>query len=180
MIIQNKTILTFIDVQGKLAEIMYQRDELFANLEKLVKGMQILDIPILWLEQLPEKLGPTRPELEPLLRQTAEPLAKAPFSAWGSGDYRRRLKESRRTRVVLCGIETHVCVYQTAKDLLERGYGVILPADCVSSRTRENRDSGVAAIRDLGAEISSVEMLLFEILATPEHPRFRDISKLVK
>ena len=180
MILENKTLLTVIDVQGKLADLMVEKDSLFLQLRRIIQGVQLLGMPILWLEQLPEKLGPTRPEIEPLLRETGKPIAKTPFSAWASGEYRQALETSRRTHVLLCGIEAHICVYQTARDLLERGYEVTLLEDCVSSRTRENRATGIAAVRDMGGWISCVETVLFEILRTPEHPAFREISRIIK
>ncbi|MBI9101896.1 MAG: isochorismatase family protein [Spirochaetales bacterium] len=176
----NKTILTIIDVQGKLADLMYNKEELFKNLGILIRGAQALEIPILWMEQLPEKLGPTREEIAPFLKETTGPISKTPFSAWLSPEYREKLLVSRRTHILLCGIETHICVYQTALDLLERDFEVTLVADCASSRTEANRQIGIDGIRDRGGWISCTESVLFEALKTPEHPAFRTISKLVK
>ena len=181
MIEPNKTILTVIDVQGKLAELMYKKDRLFKNLNILISGAAALEIPILWLEQLPEKLGPTREEISPALKEAgALPISKAPFSAWLSEPCREKLLGSRRSHVILTGIETHICVYQTAVDLLEREFEVTLAADCTSSRTEENRQTGIQAVRDRGGWISCAETILFEAMRTPEHPAFRTISKLVK
>lgn len=177
---ENKTLLTVIDIQGKLAQIMHDSAGLIDRTSRLIRGIQALNIPILWLEQLPDKLGPTPPELAEHLSRTSAPIAKIPFSAYMCGQYRTALEASRRDRILLCGIETHICVFQTAKDLIARGYEVTLVADAVSSRTEENRRSGIEAIRDLGADVSSVESVLFELLKTPEHPAFRAISKIVK
>lgn len=177
---ENKTLLAVIDIQGKLAQVMYNTGEFIDQTSRLIRGVQALEMPILWMEQLPEKLGPTVPELKEILDKTARPLEKTPFSAWGCPDFRQALTESRRERVLLCGIETHICVYQTARDLLSRGYQVTLVADAVSSRTEENKKTGIEAVRDLGGHISSVESVLFELLATPEHPAFRTISQIIK
>lgn len=177
---EKKSILAVIDIQGKLAQVMYNPAEFLDQTSRLIRGIQALEMPILWMEQLPEKLGTTVPELGEILKKTAAPLEKTPFSAWGCADFRTALTESRRERVILCGIETHICVYQTAKDLLARGYQVTLVTDAVSSRTEKNKQTGIEAVRDLGGHISSVESILFELLGTPEHPAFRTISRIIK
>ena len=177
---EKKSILAVIDIQGKLAQVMYNTGEFIDQTSRLIRGIQALEMPILWMEQLPEKLGPTIPELKDILVKTTKPLAKTPFSAWGCPDFRNALTDSRRERVILCGIETHICVYQTARDLLSRGYQVTLVADAVSSRTEANKNIGIEAIRDLGGHISSVESVLFELIATPEHSTFRTISQIIK
>ena len=174
------TVLTVIDVQGKLAELMHQKDELFKNLKILIQGAQAMEIPILWLEQLPEKLGSTREEIAPLLKNSTNPIAKTPFSAWFSPEYKEALTQYGRNQIILCGIETHICVYQTAADLLTSEFEVTVAADCTSSRTAENKSIGLENIRDHGGRISCTESILFESLATPEHPVFRMISRLVK
>ncbi len=180
MINVNKTILTVIDIQGRLADLMHDKEEMYANQRILIQGIQALNIPILWLEQLPEKLGPTREEIAPLLAKTAEPISKTAFSAWLNPEYKNVLTDSRRTHVLLCGIETHICVYQTAKDLIESGFEVTLVSDCVSSRTAVNKQVGIDAVRDMGGWINSTEAVLFEALTTPENPAFRIISGLIK
>jgi len=159
---------------------MYNTPEYLKKTSQLIQGIQALEMPILWLEQLPEKLGETQEDLKVLLEKTSKPISKAPFSAFLSDEYRDELEKSRRETVIICGIESHICVYQTSKDLIDRGYEVVLVADATSSRTEENCRIGIEAVRDLGAQITSVESLLFELLRTPEHPAFRAISKIVK
>jgi nicotinamidase-related amidase len=175
----DETVLILIDVQGKLARLMHDKEELFDTLQRLIRGMQALRVPILWLEQIPEKMGPTLPELAGLLTDQ-EPIAKSCFSCAGEANLMTSLTEWGRRHVVLAGIETHVCVYQTARDLVEKGYEVDVVADAVSSRTRQNRAIGLERCKLEGANITSLEMILFELMETAEHPAFKDILRIVK
>ena len=175
----DNTALVIIDVQGKLATLMYQKDELYDNLTKIIKGARVLDLPIIWNEQIPDKLGPTIPEIADILRDM-EPLAKNSFSCCGNSSFQARLENCKRRQVLLVGIETHVCVYQTAIDLLRTGYEVYLVSDAVSSRTLENKQIGIQAIKDAGAKITSVEMALFEMLKIARGDKFKQVIKIVK
>ena len=116
---KDSTVLVIIDVQGKLAQLMPDRDELFRNLCNLIKGVKLFDIPIIWTEQTPNKLGPTMPEVSDLLEDLT-PIPKKSFSCCAEPVFMKQLISLNRTEVILCGIETHVCVYQTAVDLLNR------------------------------------------------------------
>jgi len=175
----DNTALVIVDVQGKLATLMYQKEELFDNLVKIIKGAQALSLPIIWNEQIPDKLGPTIPEIAEILRGM-EPLAKTTFSCCGNKGFQARLENANRRQVLLVGIETHVCVYQTAIDLLQEGFEVYLVADAVSSRTQENKQIGIQAIKDAGAKITSVEMALFEMLKEARGDKFKQVIKIVK
>ncbi len=171
--------LVIVDVQGKLATLMHDKELFYDNVGKMIKAAQVLAIPILWNEQLPEKLGETIPEIKSLLSDLA-PLPKNTFSCCGNQDFVAGLEEAKRPQVLLTGMETHVCVYQTAIDLLKMGYEVHLIADAVSSRTAENRDLAISKMKDAGAEVSSVEMALFEMLEVAEGDAFKQIIKIVK
>ena len=172
-------VLVVVDVQGKLAQLMYDRDALFKNIEILIKAAKILGIPILWCQQSPEALGPTVPSIAELLVDN-EPTDKACFSCCGKQKFNDALNAAGRGQVLLCGIETHICVYQTAVDLLETGKQVHLIADAVSSRTKENKRIGIDRVSAEGAKIASVEMALFELLKTAEHPKFKQVAQLIK
>jgi len=174
-----KCSLVVVDVQGRLAQLMYGKEALFANIQILIKAAKILDIPIVWCQQSPDTLGPTVPEIAELLSD-AEPINKASFSCCGDEQFINKLNSLGRQQVLLCGIETHVCIYQTAVDLRNRGYEVNVAADAVSSRTLENKQIGLEKLRAEGVSIGSTEMALFELLKTAEHPRFKQIAKLVK
>jgi nicotinamidase-related amidase len=175
----DRSVLVVVDVQGKLAQLAYDKETLFANCVALVKAVKILDIPILWCQQYPKALGETIPELAELLADET-PVDKLCFSCAGHPDFSGRLNELDREQVILCGIETHVCVHQTAMHLLDADYDVHLIADAVSSRTEQNKTIAMQRMRDEGVSISSTEMALFELLETAEHPNFKEIAKLIK
>jgi len=179
MLRPDNTALALIDIQGKLASLMHQREQLYRNLEILIKGAQVLELPILWLEQYPQGLGPTIPEVADLLKDQ-QPLAKLCFSACGLPEFAQALRASNRRRVLLAGIEAHICVYQTCRDLLDQGYGVEVVGDAVSSRTPENKQTGLDRMVQAGAVLTSVEMALFELLRVAGTPQFKEIARLVK
>lgn len=171
--------LVVVDVQGKLAQLMHNKDALFKNVRILIQAAKILNIPILWCQQCPAALGPTVSEIAELLAGN-KPIDKSAFSCCGDDAFNTGLNQLAKGQVLLCGIETHVCIFQTAVDLLARGFRVDVPADAVSSRTIENKQVAVSRMAGLGVNITSVEMALFELLRTAEHPQFRQIAKLIK
>lgn len=173
------TVCLLIDVQGRLAEAMEGKERLFDNLCRLVRGLKALDVPIVWVEQLPGKMGRTIACLRDLLPGQA-PVEKASFSCAGSATCMEALAATGRRQVLLAGIESHVCVCQTAIDLCGLGYQVEVVADAVSSRTAANRDLGLQRCARAGAGLTSVESALFELLGTAEHPAFRDVLRIVK
>ena len=179
MLNRENTALVLIDIQGKLAELMHEREALYRNLQILTKGAQALKLPILWLEQYPKGLGPTIPQVAELLPDQ-QPLAKTCFSACGLDAFRDPLRATGRRQILLAGIESHICVYQTARDLLDAGYHVEVVADAVSSRTAENGTLGLARMAQAGAEITGVEMCLFELLQQAGSAEFKKIATLVK
>jgi len=174
-----KCCLVVVDVQGKLAQLMHERQTLFNNIRILIKSAKILNIPILWAQQCPDALGPTVPEIAELLAGN-EPINKSAFSCCGDNQFNTRLNESARREVLLCGIETHVCIYQTAVDLLRQDFEVDVIADAVSSRTLENKQIALNRLAAERANISCTEMALFELLKTAQHSKFRQIAKLIK
>lgn len=171
--------LSIVDVQGKLAQLMHHKEILFANIQILIKAAKILNIPILWCQQVPQALGPTIPEIATLLEDN-NPIDKATFSCCDNEKFNSELKKLNRNQILLCGIETHVCIYQTAVHLRQAGYEVTVIADAVSSRTQSNKTFALNKIQSMGMDISTTEMALFELLKTAEHPSLRQIAKLVK
>jgi nicotinamidase-related amidase len=176
--IQNCT-LVIVDVQGKLAGIMHDKEILFKNIAILIRAAKLLDIPILWCQQCPNALGPTVPEIAELLTDN-RPINKSAFSCCGDEQFNIKLNKLGRREVILCGIETHVCIFQTAADLLDNGYNIYVIADAVSSRTLQNKQIALDRLSAEGVKISSTEMLLFELLKTADHPQFKQIAKLIK
>ena len=138
-----------------------------------------MNLPVIITEQIPQKLGPTLPQIAAEL-DGVKPIAKESFSCWEENNFKAQLEALRRKDVVLLGIETHVCVYQTAVDLISGGYNVHLVADAVSSRTPENRQIGIDAMKSAGAKTTSTEMVLFEMLRTAADPKAKEFFKIVK
>ena len=179
MINRENAVLVVVDVQGRLATLMHEKELFFENLVRIIRGAQVLNIPVIWNEQLPDKLGETIPQIKEILKEMS-PLVKNTFSCCGNRDFSDQLAALKRKQVLLTGMETHVCVYQTAADLLRQDYEVHLVADAVSSRSYENKKIGLEAMRERGARITSVEMALFEILQTAEGDEFKQIINIVK
>jgi nicotinamidase-related amidase len=175
----DSAILSVIDIQGKLASLMAQREQVFDNTRRMIEGAKLFDIPILLTEQLPDKLGPTVDELAPHL-SGVRPIVKNSFSCCGADVYRATLVETGRRQVILTGIEAHICVFQTAADLLADGYEVHVVADAISSRMASNREIALTRLANLGAVITSTEMALFELQGVAEGDRFRSLLRVVR
>ena|SRR5690625_307917 len=173
------TALMLIDVQGKLAKVMHQSKELLANIERLIQGAQLLDIPIYWFEQYPKGLGPTADELKQHLAKSNS-IAKMTFSACKNRTFQEMLNDSGKKTFLVAGIEAHICVYQTVSELLAKGNNVEIVIDGISSRTLASKEIAIDKMKSLGATVSSVEMALFELMETAEHPKFKEISSLIK
>jgi nicotinamidase-related amidase len=177
----NQTVLLLVDVQGRLARIMHDQASLFNSLEVLIKGMQILEVPIIWMEQIPSKLGGTVEEIRSLMDATgAAPIAKDCFSCCNEPKFMESLTALSRKQVLITGIESHICVFQTTCDLIDKGYDVQVVSDCVSSRTLENKNIGLQRMMQCGASITSVEMALFELMKYARGDHFKKMVSLVK
>ncbi|WP_349922482.1 hydrolase [Aeromonas veronii] len=171
--------LLVVDIQGKLARLVNESDRLIANTSRLVKGAKALGLPVVWLEQNPDKLGATVPELQPL--QTGSPvLPKFSFGALGEPQVAAVLAESGVRHWLVCGIEAHICVYQSVLGLLGNGARVSLVTDAVSSRDPANRALAIGQLAARGAALTSVEMCLYELLGDCRDPAFREILALVR
>ncbi len=179
MLRKEETVLVLIDIQGKLARIVDESEFVIQNISNVVQGAKVLGLPILWLEQYPKGLGSTVEEIAQHLSDQ-EPIEKITFSAYDTPEFVEQLEATGRKKVLLAGIETHICVYQTAAQLLENGYEVEVLADCVSSRTALNSDIGLEKMIQLGAKVTSVEMALLEMQQIAKGDEFKSISKIIK
>ena len=175
----DSTVLMIVDVQGKLAQAMFDRERLFDGLVRLARGARALGLPVLLTEQNPARMGGTIPELGEALGAIT-PLAKMSFGCGADPGCAQALAAARRRQVLLAGIEAHVCMYQTAAQLAAGGYEVHAVADAISSRTEANYRIGLERMRAAGAAITSVESALFELMRTAEHPAFRAVLGIVK
>lgn len=168
---RSNATLVVIDVQERLMPVINDRQQVEANIARLIRGSQILGVPIVITEQYVKGLGRTVEPLRDALGDAYKPTEKSCFSGYRPLD---------RKQVIVCGVETHVCVYQTVADLLENRYEVTVVADAVSSRTAANKEIALRRMTNDGAKLSSTEMVLFELTAVSGTDEFRAISKLVK
>lgn len=175
----DECLLLLVDVQGKLARLMHESEAMIRQQQILIEACRLLEIPIVWAEQLPDKLGPTVPELVAKL-EGLKPITKSSFGCYGEPKIARAIRGSARSQILLCGIEAHVCVWQTAAALRRNNYQVHLACDAVSARSAFNRDIAFRRMAAAGVVLSNVEMLVFELMQTAEHPRLREISRLLK
>ena len=175
----DNTIMLLIDVQGQLAQLMHEKEKMVKSLGTLIQGMKILEVPILWMEQIPKNLGPTTKAVSKYLIEE-EPIEKFSFSCCGNPEFMEKFKKAGRTQVLLTGIEAHICVFQTGYDLIKQGCQVQVVADCVSSRTKENKEIGIKRIVQTGGQVTCVEMAFFELLRAAKGDQFKQIIKLIK
>lgn len=177
MMIRNNTVLIIVDVQGNLAKLIDNKDIVLENIRKVIRGCRVMEIPMILTEQV--NLGPTIPEITDLMPDVS-PIIKESFSCCGNPEFMAKLATYNRRQVLLAGIETHVCVYNTARDLTALGYEVHIVADAASSRTAMNREIALQKMKDHGVAWTSTEMVLFELLKTAADPKLRDIIRIVK
>ncbi len=179
MLTTDNTVLLVIDFQERLFPVMHDKQRLLQNVQKLIRGIQALDIPIVLTEQYPKGLGPTIPEIKELLPDV-KPIEKVCFNCCDESAFNETLGSLKRRQLLICGIEAHICVYQTAIALLQAGYEVQVVADCVSSRDPENRMVSLFRMGSSGVSPTTTEMTLFELLNVARGDAFKEISNIVK
>jgi nicotinamidase-related amidase len=176
MLDTNNSILVIIDIQEKLVKAASNGEKTIINTSKISQAAQILSIPVIITEQYPKGLGAT---VESITGSDAFIMEKSSFSAFKEPEFEQKIKSLNRKQVILCGIETHICVLQTAIDLYKNGYEVYVLKDCVSSRSEEEQNSGLELLKQYGIKVITVEIALFQWLKSSKHPQFKDIQKLI-
>jgi len=179
------TALLVIDVQEKFRAAMAGFGPMAAACARLVRAARLLDVPVFITEQYPKGLGPTAPEvLEALAGAGSHGEAGIPektrFSCLGCAGLAERIRSTGARAALLCGIETHVCVSQTAHDLLAEKYAVHIATDAVESRRPSDREAGLRKMERSGAVLTTSEMAVFEMMGDARHPRFREVQALFK
>lgn len=174
------TALAVIDVQGKLTGLVHDHEKVLMHIEHLIRAAEAFALPILWSEQAPNKIGETVESIKDLLFPIVKPIHKRTFSCYGCPEYVEQLKKNNKRQIIVTGIETHVCVYQTVRDLHRHGYQVHLVADAVSSRKQSDWDFAIARMRDEGITITTSEMVMCELLKTADNPEFKEIMTYLK
>jgi nicotinamidase-related amidase len=176
---REKAGLLVIDIQERILPAVFEYKRVVENALKLINGFKILKAPIYSTEQYPKGLGPTEPGIKSLL-ENSEAIQKMTFSCFGAGDLFYELKKKGIEQIVVCGVESHVCVLQTVLDLLANGFQVHVAADAVSSRRKFDYEIALRRMESNGAEVTLTESVLFELLNVCGTDEFKAVSKLIK
>ena len=172
------SLVFVVDIQERLVPAMKDGQKVIKNTVTLLKSAQNMDIDIIATEQYPKGLGATLGEVKEYI-EDEKIFTKIEFSGC-TDEVENFIKESGKKDIILVGMETHVCVYQTTRDLLELGYNVFIVKDAVSSRTDENIENGLDLLKEMGAVITNTETVLFDLLKKAGTDEFKMVSKLIK
>ena len=173
---QENSLVLIIDIQEKLLNAVFNKDTLTKKAKILVESAQKLGLPVLITEQYPQGLGSTIADLS----SNAQIYTKTKFNALSDEKLYEDLRRLNKQQIIVMGIETHICVYQTVCALLEKGFEVSVVKDACGSRAEFEYRSALDIMKDKGAEIKTTEMILFEILKEASHPKFKEIQHLIK
>ena len=176
---RNRTVLVVVDIQEKFRDVIHGMEQILSSTERLVRFCQHLDIPVVTTEHYPRGLGVTVPEIRNL-SQPFSPIEKITFSCAGHPPFNKAINDLGRDQIILVGIETHVCIYQTAFDLLRQGKQVIVAVDAVSSCSAANREIGLRRMAELGVHQMGAQMIMFEILGEAGTADFKLVAGLLK
>ena len=174
MLNTDDTLILCIDIQEKLVNMLKNAEEIKQNTLKLLKAASILNINTIITEQYPKGLGQTLSEIKSI--KNFKIIEKTTFSALRDLNF----PKIEAKNVIIFGIETHICVYQTALDLIQQGKNVHIISDCCMSRSVFNHNTALSALSRQGAKIESLEMVLFQFLKSSKHPNFKEIQSLIK
>ncbi|CAN5351572.1 hydrolase [soil metagenome] len=177
---KDKIVLVVIDMQEAFRGAIGEFTEIASRISLAVRGFQILDLPIILTEQYPKGLGRTADEILFSLPAEFEVIEKTSFSSCGASAFLDKLDTLGAKQILICGIETHICINQTAHDLLAKNFEVHVLQDCVASRFEHDKRAALRKMRLNGAIPSSVEMSLFELMRDSRHENFKEIQGLIK
>lgn len=173
------SLLLIVDVQEKFREHIHNFENTLQNIVSMAEGARLLSVPVVLTEQYPKGLGATVAEIL-AVAESSERFEKTAFSCCQEAEFNEFLKNSGRKQIIVCGIETHVCVNQTVLDLLNLGYQVHVVVDAVSSRKPENKNIGIEKMQIAGAHMTTVEMSLLELVKDSANPLFKSVQRLIK
>ncbi len=178
VLIEDEVVLLAIDIQDRLVPAMKYGEQVIQNTNTLISVAKKLGVPIIVTEQYPKGLGKTVSDLSNNLEGSLT-YEKTSFSGCTS-EVTSALKELGRKKIIITGMETHVCVFQTVRDLLADGYQVFVVGDAVCSRTKENYLNGLSLMSSMGAVVTNTETVFFDLMKQAGTPLFRELSKLIK
>lgn len=180
LISDTNTLLVVIDMQEKLLPSMSDSEYLLSNTNKLISGCQALNIPIIITEQYPKGLGKTINTIAEQLDKQYTPIEKTTFSCYKNDNFFEMLENHGKKNIVLCGIEAHICVMQTALELHEAGYQTVISEDCIASRNDNDHYMAIQRMSNSGITISTYESILMELCGRSDRPEFKTISNIIK
>jgi len=169
--------LLIIDVQEKIIRAIFNKDSITKNIKKLINAYQILEENIFVSEQNPFKLGTTIPELLP--KTGFKRFEKMEFSLANIQEFLKELKNKKITNLIVCGIETHICIQQTVLDFLQKGFEVILISDSMGSRNRIDHEIALQRMTQSGAILTTTESIIFELCKTADRKEFKEIRNII-
>ncbi len=179
MLDKEDAVLLIIDVQERLAPVIWEKERMLKNCGHLIELAKMINVPLIVTEQYPKGLGRTVPELQSILPEY-KPVEKTTFNCCGEPAFLTQLRKIGRKKVLVAGMETHVCVLQTVTSLLNEGFIPHVVKDAVSSRTEANWSTGLEFLRDAGAVVSCTETVLFQLLKVAGTEEFKKISQRIK
>ncbi len=179
-ILAENTMALVIDFQERLVPVIESGEELLRNTEILLKGLKILQIPMMITQQYTKGLGMTVPTIAQAVGAASDYYDKITFSCAENEAILNKIKQSGKKNIIICGMEAHVCVLQTVIDLIALGYTVILIEDCIGSRKKSDRQTGIRRAISEGAVLATYESILFELTRVAKTDAFREISRLIK
>ncbi|MGI8669031.1 MAG: isochorismatase family protein [Aridibacter sp.] len=177
---RKRTALVIVDIQEAFRNVVPKFEHLVSRAKIALEGFQILDLPIIITEQYPKGLGRTADDLLDVLPEDFDVVEKTAFSSCGATPFMKQLRATDVSQVVLCGLETHICVNQTAHDLLTEAFEVHILNDAVGSRHEQDKATALSKMQMNGVVPSCVEMALFELLRDSKDEQFKQIQALIK
>jgi nicotinamidase-related amidase len=172
-------LLVVVDMQARLVPVIAEEAALVRSCRRAVRALDLLGVPAIFTEQYPQGLGPTVPSLAELL-QGRQPISKTCFGCFDCAEFAGAVEQTGRRALLLCGIEAHICVYQTALQALRRGYAVHILEDAIGARTAQARCVGLRRLQVVGALPSHTEMAIYELLGAAGAPEFRSVLTVIK
>ncbi|MCH7905752.1 MAG: isochorismatase family protein [Armatimonadetes bacterium] len=172
------SILVVVDMQPKFLDGIHHRDKIVERVKFIIETARLLEVPVIATEQNPDRMGKTDESIAALIDKQA--LGKMTFSCWDFEPFSSALDGFDRHQVVMVGIETHICISQTAHHLLANGFEPVVCTDAVSARAKDRHRIGVKRLRDAGVTIAHTESIAYEWMGSADHHKFRDVLKLVK
>lgn len=179
MLNKNNAIFVGIDFQEKLVPAMEEKEELIDSVNRMIKCMDVLEIPMIFTQQYTKGIGETVAEIKEATRNFSY-IEKSTFDCLLTEEFNKEIMKHQGKTIIVAGIEAHICVEQTVLSLLKAGFNVIILADCIASRNPKNKDYSIRLMERAGGNINTYESVIYKILGSSRHLKFKEISKVVK